>query len=92
MAKIIEWNEEQKKGWAEWVATRPPAIQEMCASLPPDRLYVMKSTGRRVTLEAYAEDGTLTVHVSHEYNPGIVLLSRSVFGIKPEGLEECDLP
>jgi len=50
----------------------------------------MKTTGSRVTLYSYSENGTLTVNVTGEYNA--VIFDRQVFGIKPEDLEECDLP
>ena len=77
-------------GWDAWVASRPPVIQELCALLPPDNLYKMKSTGRRVTIVSYAEDRTVTVAVTGDYN--LVALERQVFGINPDDLEECDLP
>ena len=77
-------------GWDAWVASRPPVIQELCALLPPDNLYKMKSTGRRVTIVSYAENRTITVAVTGDYN--LVALERQVFGINPENLEECDLP
>lgn len=76
--------------WNEWVSKRPVVVQELCRRLPPDRLYLMKSSGHRVTLCSYDEDGTVTVNVTGEYNR--VLFSRSVFGISPDDLEECDLP
>ena len=77
-------------GWDAWVASRPPVIQELCALLPPDNLYKMKSTGRRVTIVSYAENRTITVAVTGDYN--LVALERQVFGINPDDLEECDLP
>lgn len=90
MAKVIEWSDEQKKAWDEWVATRPSVIQEMCKRFPPDRLYRLKTSNNRVTLYSYSESGTLTVNVTGEYNA--IVFDRQVFGIKPEDLEECDLP
>ena len=74
----------------EWVASRPPVVQEIIRKLPPDRLYRMKSTGHRVTLIAYAEDGTVRVNVSGQFN--FVMFDRQVFGVKADDLEECDLP
>ena len=90
MSKIIEWNEEQQKAWNEWVASRPEIVQDLCRRFPPYNLYRLKSSGHRVTLYSYSEDGTLTVNVSGEYNA--VMFDRQVFGIKPDGLEECSLP
>ena len=89
MAKVIEWSDEQKKAWDEWVATRPAVIQEMCKRFPPNRLYRLKTSNQRVTLYSYSEDGTLTVNVTGEYNA--VMFERRVFGIKSDDLEECDL-
>ena len=76
--------------WNEWVATRPQVVQELCHRLPPDRLYRMKSSGHRVTLYSYREDGTVTVVVSGKFN--LVVFERLVFWISPDDLEECDLP
>lgn len=87
MAKLFKLDEE---GWKEWVAGRPPGVQALCERLPPDRLYRMKSTGNRVTLHSYAEDGTVTVNISADFNA--VIFERQVFGINPDDLEECDLP
>ncbi len=90
MARIIEWDEQQYEDWAQWVALRPKVIQDMCEQFPPYNLYRLKNTGRRVTLHSYSEDNTLSVNVTGEYNS--LMFDRHVFGIKPEDLEECDLP
>jgi len=76
--------------WREWVATRPLSVQALCDRLPPDRLYSLKSSNHKVTIYSYSEDGTVTVNVSGDFNA--VIFERQVFGIKPEDLEECDLP
>lgn len=76
--------------WQAWVKTRPEVIQAMCAKLPPDRLYRIKSTGQRVTLHSYSEDGTVTVDITGQYN--MLTFARQVFGIRSDDLEECDLP
>lgn len=76
--------------WDEWVASRPPEVQELCKRLPPDRLYRMSPNGERVTVFSYNEDGTVTVEIRAEYN--MVVFERNVFGVKPDDLEECDLP
>lgn len=90
MAIIHHWTKEQKEEWDEWVKTRPPIVQEMCKKFPPNRLYKLKTSNHRVTLYSFSEDRTITVIVSGEYNA--VVFDRKVFGIKPEDLEECDLP
>ena len=87
MAKIAELNEE---GWREWVATRPPVVQDLCQRYPPDRLYWMQPTGSRVTLVSYSENGTVTGRVSGDWN--LTMFEREVFGVDPADLEECDLP
>lgn len=79
-----------QEAWQEWVASRPPTIQDLCARLPPDRLYRLVPSGSRVTLHSYEEDGTVTVDVSPEFN--LTMFNRQVFGVAPEDLEECDLP
>ena len=87
MAKIIELKSAE---WNKWVATRPQIIQDLCNRLPPDRLYKMTSTGHRVFLYSYQENGTVTVVVSGEFNA--IIFPRRVFGVKPDDLIECDLP
>lgn len=77
-------------GWEQWLSTRPDVIKQLVARLPPDRLYLLKTSNHRVTIYSYNEDGTVSVVVSGKYNR--VLFERNVFGIKPEDLEECDLP
>lgn len=89
MTKIFDL-EMNMKAFDEWVAGRPPEVQAMIRRLPPDRLYLMKPTGQRVTIIAYAEDGTLRVNVSGEFNA--LTFERQVFGVKADDLEECDLP
>lgn len=88
MAKIREITDQA--GWDSWVASRPAVIQELCALLPPDRLYWLKGLGRRVTLFSYNEDGTVTVDVPGQFNGSTS--DHRVFGIKPDDLEECELP
>lgn len=88
MAKIAELTDPAV--WEEWVSTRPLVVQELCRRYPPDRLYLLKPQGQRVTILAYAENGTLRVNVSGEWN--CLVFERDVFGINPNDLEECDLP
>jgi hypothetical protein len=87
MAKIQELDQ---AAWDEWVATRPACVQALCKRLPPDRLYLLKSSKHRVFLHSYSEDGTVTVCVTGDYNA--VTFERRVFGVSPGDLEECDLP
>ncbi len=87
MAKINEMNQPQ---WDQWVESRPPVVRDLCRRLPPDRLYRMKSTGQRVTIISYAEEGKVRVLVSGKYN--FVCQEREVFGVDPDDMEECDLP
>lgn len=86
MAELFELNDEAR----DWIASRPKVIQGMIAKVPPNRLYRMKSTGSRVTLHSYSEDGTVTVDISGNYN--LVTFERQVFGIPIDDLEECGLP
>jgi len=90
MAQLPDWTKEQDASHVEWLAGRPPVIQALAARVPPDRLYRLESTGHRVYLYSYSEDETVTVVVAGQFN--VVAFERKVFGIKPEELEECDLP
>lgn len=89
MAKIREMDE---TAWLDWVNTRPAAVAANCKLVPPDRLYELNPTGQRVTIEAYAEDGTVRVYVDPEYNEGWRISGHEVFGIDPKDLKECEIP
>jgi len=81
--------EENEPYWSEWLAAQPPRIRALIARYPPNRLYRM-ADGKRVTIVAYREDGTVAVDVSGEFN--LVPFERSVFGVDPADLVECELP
>lgn len=83
-------NQMDEAAFEEWVASRPAAIQAMIRRHPPGRLYLLKTTGQRVLIHSYLEDGTVKVDVNAEFNATV--LPRRVFGISPDDLEECDLP
>lgn len=87
MAVVRELDQAAFKKWA---GKRPKCIQKMLRSHPPDRLYRMRTTGSRVLIYSYAEDGTVTVSVLGLYNR--VTMERNVFGIPLSDLTECDLP
>lgn len=90
MATIVNWTEKQKKEWNAWVAERPDNVRVLCERLPPNKLYKMKSTGHRVIIHSYAENGTVMVDILGKYNA--LTFERQVFGIDAQDLEECDLP
>lgn len=94
MAIWIQWTPTQEEMWKQWVSDRPPVIQEVIEryQLRFDRLYRLKTTGQRVVLHSLSEDGTITVHVLYKFNVGRMLsfMERSVFGINPADLQECD--
>lgn len=89
MAKIYEMSAEELNQFNTWVAQKPKVIQEMIKSHPPDRLYKI-SSGHRVIINSYCEDGTVTVAVLASYNK--ILFERNVFGIDIHTLQECDIP
>lgn len=86
MADICAENPE----FDEWLKDRPEIIQEMGKSHPPHKLYLLKTSNHKVFIISYSENRTVTVVVSGKYN--LTDFERRVFGIKPEDLEECDLP
>lgn len=90
MARIKEPTKKQEAGWRKWVANRPPSVRAIAQQFEPWSLYRMKSTGHRVTIASFFEDGTMSVHVTARFN--FVFHDRCVFGIDPSDLEPCDLP
>jgi hypothetical protein len=95
----IKWIPEQEDQWKRWVKARPKVIRDLIKkhNFRFDRLYLLKTTGQRVTLFAFWDDGTVQVDVRAKFNQHIAafrilgsLNERRVFNIKPEDLEECD--
>jgi len=93
-----EQTEEQRLAYEEWCAERPEAIRVVAEKFCPQKLYRIKSTGQRVIIESYFEPDeehgvTLRVTVHPAFNPErFDIVPFGVYGIKPEDLEECDLP
>lgn len=94
MARWKELTPKQEKELEEWTCGRPPHVEAIVRKYPPDRLYRIKETGHRGTIRVYQEhtDGSVTVSLQVDGRFNRVLFSRVVFGIKPEDIEECDLP
>ena len=94
MAHYVEPTAEQEAGWAEWVASRPDNVRAVAERFNPWTLYRFKDSAQRCTLVSFGahDDGsvTLTVNVTGQFN--LVAFDRSVFGVDPGNLEECDLP
>jgi hypothetical protein len=90
MARWIEPTPEQTEAWAEWVAERPECVRNIAEKLPPWELFRLKTTGQRVTVASFFENGTVSVEVRGEFN--FHLFDANVFGIDPADLEPCDLP
>jgi hypothetical protein len=95
MAIINEWTKEQERAWAAWLAERPPAVRAVAERLPPNRLYLLKTSKHRVMVLSFQEPKnggpiTITVAVIGKYN--FMFFDRQVFGVNPDDLEECDLP
>lgn len=96
---MANWQEPTPEGremWGEWVAERPEPIRALVEKygFAPWKLYKLKTSGHRVVIHSIDEpiegEPTLTVLVDGRFN--YVAFERRVFGIKPEDLEECDLP
>ena len=93
----FEPTDTERGEWEAWVLTRPRTVRDVIEKhgFAPWKLYRLKTSNHRVTIYSFAEplDGsapTLKVHVTGEFNT--VAFERTVFGIKPEDLVECDLP
>lgn len=90
MARFTEPKGKQQRHWRIWVSTRPATIRAIAERFDPWSLYRLKTTGQRVTVRAFADDGTVSVAVTGQFNA--VLFDTEVFGINPDDLEPCDLP
>ena len=91
---------EQEKSYADWVAERPPVVRAVAERFKPWELYRLKTTGQRVTLVSYFENGTVRVNVPALYNANRIDLhfingqtvDFGVFGVDPNNLEPCEVP
>lgn len=94
MACILNLTPEQLSEWNDWVQSRPERVRSVAVKLPPWKLYRIRQSGHRVTIQAFDEqtDGKVTcrVLVGGEFN--LVAFERQVFGVDPDDLEECELP
>lgn len=93
VALIKTWTPKDKMEWALWLRERPKVIKDMAEKLPPNLLYRYKETGQIGFLLSYSENGTVKAAFPNELNfqmstPG----GRQVFGLPPDGFEECDYP
>lgn len=76
----------------EWLSDKPEIIKNMALSLSPFLAYRIKNTGQRGTIISYSEDGTVKLFIhGHDHEMLNSLYSQiplTVFGLKPEDLEE----
>lgn len=73
-----------------WIAERPARIRDMITRNPPYILYRYKPTNHRCFIIGYCEDGKVRIAITGEYNA--IAFGRTVFGVDPGDLEECDFP
>ena len=92
MAEFRLWSESQQQLWKDWVRDCPKVVQDMCNTILPNRLYRRISTQEIVTISCYNEDGTVTVYVDPRFNPGLDATDHESAGVKPDDLEDSDLP
>lgn len=88
--KLYELTGEKLEEYNKWLKSRPRTIQKLCQKCPPDRLYRIRDTGERCYIVAYSEDRTIRVAITGKYN--YTMIDKTVFGLLPEDLEECDGP
>lgn len=94
MANLIAPTPELLAEYEEWLLARPEAVRRVAEKFRPWILYRIKSSRHRVTIVSFDShsDGsvTLKVNVTGQYNA--VMFDRTVFGVDPDDLEECELP
>ena len=87
--------EEQIKGRDDWVSERPDIVRKVAEKFLPWKLYLLTTTGQKVTVCVFDEedDDTVTVRVNvlAEFNQPLSH-ERTVFGIDPNDLVETDVP
>ncbi|MCK5923538.1 MAG: hypothetical protein KAG66_21565 [Methylococcales bacterium] len=81
---------EERKEFFEWAKGLPDKARRSALSHPAVQLYRDARTGHRVYIDSYANDGTVTIVVSGQFNH--VAMERNVFGIDVSSLSPCDPP
>jgi hypothetical protein len=84
----------QVKEWKQWLKQRPENVRIVAEKFDPWTLFRLKTTNQRVVIMGFdvEPDSTVTVQVGVLGDYNLLTHQRKVFGIKPEDLEECDLP
>lgn len=84
-AQILDWTQEQKMVWKEWLAAQPEAVRAVAARILPSRRYVRRDdpSGEMYAVRSYDID-----------HSGVVTLTcdtgdRRVYLINPEDLQEA---
>ncbi len=86
--------EENRAEWAALVASFPPNVREVAEKFFPWKVYRMQSTGHRVTIASFNEekDGKVSLRVNVTGDLNLVMFERTVFGVPPKDLVECEFP
>lgn len=101
MAKWIIFSAEHEESIAQWVASRPPVIQDVITrfNLRPDVLYVLEDSppGEFFVMRGIGEDGTVCLCPilppgSYDGNTVIPCTGTVFRGFDPNHLREVDLP
>lgn len=79
---------EIQERWEEWIASRPPLIQELARKFPPGTEWVLFSDSLDYYIPySYCENGTVTMtRISGGLFAPIGTALYNVFGMKPETL------
>lgn len=90
LPEISAPNKDQLAEWNEWVTGRPAKVRKVCDRLPPWNYYEISKTGQIVTVEAYAEDGTVRVLIVGDRISVPSIMPFEVFGVNPDDLVRRD--
>lgn len=98
MAKFYELTPGQVEDWANWVETRPKALQEVCKKIKPNVVYKLGETNQLVILHSFninrvTQTVTCVMIVPQTLQQDkSVLRSHIVTDVDPNELIETDLP
>jgi hypothetical protein len=90
MVNAFEFGESDAVQWREFKELMPSTLRAIAEQYPPNKLFLLKPFNRRVTVSGYADNGTLDVMITGEFNR--IFFARNVRGVEPHELEECDFP
>lgn len=94
MAHSNDWTPHAEENFRRFLSEARQSVRELAAVKPPQLLYMLGVTGRRVVITRYCQCGcgTVSVQINSKHNRLLRHEEIDLEGIDPASLTECDRP